>query len=132
MEKASLMEDEDSEWLALDEDGDCTFCYDCLDLGGYKIYLCGNKCPNAIHFKCCQELDERLKLSCTLTRKKNNDWVCHYCRKIDGLKHADPIAAFRKMVTEFSASSSHKKKRKNPSTNSSSSSIPKKKQRNLV
>jgi hypothetical protein len=99
------MEDEDENhendnedpWPVFDKDGDCTFCYFCLDLAGYELFVC-DFCRFAVHFACSRKQDKLLKIKSTLTRDVNKKWECHYCREIEGLKNTDPIAAFKKIV----------------------------------
>jgi hypothetical protein len=130
-------EPDDSEWFPFDENGICTFCYFCLDAAGIELYLCDNKCPNAIHMKCCRKLDKSLGLTTTLS--KNSNWECHYCREVIGLKYSDPVKSFCELVGNVVQEKSVEKtlptaskptrKRKKPFSSPVISSMTKKKQR---
>jgi hypothetical protein len=89
--------DEVPPWEVYDEFGDCNFCYVCLDLAGLDLFVCDN-CLMSIHYDCCVSLDKQLCIKCTLHKKKDSEWVCHYCRHIVGVKHRFPVQAFTDKV----------------------------------
>ncbi len=57
--------DDETDWEVVDEDGDCMFCYHCLDAKG--LSYCDNEdCQMAIHLDCCKQLDKAHNVKTTL------------------------------------------------------------------
>lgn len=127
---------EETDWEILDHEGDCVFCYLCLDTKGVEVYLGDNpQCNLAVHYQCCLEKDETLREETKLKPNSEEDfvWYCHYCRKSPGLI-ADPIASFTALTTKpkkskapTSSSSNNKRSQRKASSQHQAIQQPKKK-----
>jgi hypothetical protein len=84
-------------WQMFDVDGDCTFCYHCLDSAGISVVVC-DRCFMSVHKVCSNQLDRSLKVPKSMPDDTSAKWWCHYCRKVSGVKHQNPINAFSNKV----------------------------------
>ena len=107
------------DWEPFDEEGDCTFCYYCLDrpVGGV-LYYCDDDCGRALHQECCKKFHRERGDKKFVYPLDSKEWVCHYCKRdVKGL-YKDPVEEFkslcRRLDSEEKAARKEKLKRKAP------------------
>jgi hypothetical protein len=89
---------DETEWEIFDLDGDCMFCYLCLDADGIDVSVCDTDgCPLAVHLHCCKKKDRELKQNTLLFPGTSMKWNCHYCNGYPG-QIPDPIQAFKELI----------------------------------
>lgn len=113
--KINITQHEDtssSEWEAVDVDGDCIFCYLCLNTEGIPVFVCDNEgCHMAVHH-CCERKDKSMNMKCLLKPDDEKaHWNYHYCTN-DPKLIPDPIAAFNKLVQTSSQPAKKKQRSK--------------------
>lgn len=94
-----MVDDSDeTEWEIFDLDGDCMFCYLCLDADGINVSVWDTDgCPLAAHLHCCKKKDRELKQKTLLFPGTSMKWNFHYCNGSPGLI-PDPIQAFKDLI----------------------------------
>ncbi len=91
--------DEAAAWVAVDEEGICTFCYVCLDMHGKEVFVCDQGgCGKAAHLDCCVKQNAKTKSRLALPDSSKRKWFCHYCNEETSKLPSDPIMEFKRIT----------------------------------